>query len=180
MEKKRKNRTQLKIASLFLLGLFCLSINQGVAAKRSDDVKLTTDPPSVSNRLNRSCGEAMVFDKDAGRMVRKNRVDLIVVKVEMMTRSGGNVAVKPTIQNICPDRTEGNFEVSMGDVVTTFSSLAGNATYTLDRWTNVSEADSIRVKVDYGNEIEEISEGNNICNARYNRTLSNQTFTCTP
>lgn len=103
-------------------------------------------------------------------MIRRDRIDLVVVKVEMMRRAGRSAAVKPTIRNRCPDSTERDVEVAMAGVTTSFGTLRGNQTVTLGHWIGVADGDSFRIAVDYGNNIGEINESNNVCTVRLGRS----------
>lgn len=175
---KRTEMQPLVGAAVLALTLL-LSAGQGPAAQqqRNDD-KVATQPPSASSTISSPCGEAMVFSREAGRMVKRHRVDLVVVKVEIMRRGDGNAAVKPTIRNRCPDATTADVEVSMNEVSTSFGKVGGNATVTLGHWIGLAEADSYRVEVDSRHRNTEINEGNNVCIARIPRGVERTTDNC--
>jgi hypothetical protein len=166
MKNQRHNTIKWFVLTSCMVIAFGLAQNPAEAGQQQRKDRARTPAPSVSNRVQPYCGEEMVFDHNSGRMIRRQRVDLVVTKVEISRRGDGSAALKPTIRNRCPDATGANFQVSMNDVATSMGPLGGNATYTLGHWIVMPDASSFRVTVDYKNTVREISEGNNVCTAR--------------
>lgn len=168
------------IACVCLVLLLGWSSAYSIEAPKKKGVKRSTQGPSVSSTMDSgNCGPEMVFDRNAGRMVPKKRVDLVVKKVKM-SRSGDAVLVCPTIRNRCPDKIKNGFDVLIEDVVITGSNgnFPGNTSATLQCvW--VPDSTSILVEVDYENKVKkEYSERNNRCNASFPNGSVEKTYNC--
>jgi hypothetical protein len=137
------------------------------AAPREGDDSRVVAPDRSTGSANRAvpapanCG-ALEFNREAGRMVRRPNVDLVVKRLEIFTTTRGTW-VRPTIRNRCPQSVSGHIHVSIGDVVVTFAGLPGTADSTLGYAVGVPPAASYRVIVDYDNRIAEANERNNSC-----------------
>jgi hypothetical protein len=136
-----------------------------------------TEAPSASSTVESSCGPEMEFDRNSGRMVRKNRVDLIVTQVELKRGSGEKVAIKPTIKNRCPGRITKNISVSIDDVVVSFGTPPPNTPVTTS-WVVLGTEPSYTVTVDYNDQVSEVNESNNACTATFPSSMTSKTHRC--
>ncbi|MBE0583883.1 MAG: hypothetical protein IH612_08960 [Desulfofustis sp.] len=150
---------------------------QVFAAQQQQVIQQETKRPTATSTVQGSCGPEMEFDRNSGRMVRKNRVDLIVTQVELQRITGNRVAIKPTIKNRCSGTIDRNVLVSIDDVVVTFIALPPNTPVTTTAVV-LGEKASYRVMVDYNNQVTEINEGNNICTARLSGSETSKTHRC--
>lgn len=162
-----------------LLNVVCLSPVAGTAmqaAPQTDDLR--TQVPAVRSTVDRQCGDELVFDRNSGRMVKKNRVDLIIKKVELDRGTGGRVAVKPTIVNRCPGTVSRDVHVAIDDVVITFPPTPYNTPMTYGSWIVLGTKASYLIRVDYDNRISEINERNNSCSASFPSSLNSKVHIC--
>jgi hypothetical protein len=139
--------------------------------------QLETQGPSASSTVESICGPEMEFDRDSGRMIRKNRVDLIVTQVELKRGSGEKVAVKPTIKNRCPGRITRDVSVAIDDVVVSIGTPPPNTPVTTS-WIVLGTKPSYRVTVDYNNQVSEVNERNNSCIATFPSSMTEKTHRC--
>jgi hypothetical protein len=136
-----------------------------------------TQGPSASSTVQGSCGDEMEFDRNSGRMVRKNRVDLIVTKVELKRASGERVAIRPTIKNRCPGHITRNVSVAIDDVVVSVGTPPPNTPVTTS-WILLGTKPSYKVRVDYNNQVSEVNERNNTCIATFPSSMTEKTHRC--
>ena len=174
MKSYAKQVVRISLQSILTAGLIGLPLLGAQAAKSSEGTQLIA--PSTTTQSSSTCGDAMVFDRNSGKMVRNKRVDLIVVSVWMQRTSNG-VAVKPTVRNRCPDSTRDRFRVRIDDVTISMGPLAGNTTAT-GQTILLGNKTSYRVTVDSGRQIREVNERNNGCTATRSTGTSEKTHRC--
>jgi hypothetical protein len=160
------------IAAISLVG----SIAFAEQRPRQED-RLETEGPAVSSTVQRSCGPEMEFDRNSGRMVRKNRVDLIVTQVELKRASGERVAIKPTAKNRCPGKITKDVSVAIEDVVVSVGTPPPNTPVTTS-WIVLGTKPSYTVTADYNNQVREVNERNNRCIADFPSSMTAKTHRC--
>jgi len=168
------------VRALALAGIPLMLIGTEGLTKEGPDasrMEMESMDPSASKYLEASCGDAMVFDRNSGRMIRRNRVDLVVVQVEAR-RDGSNLSVRPTIRNRCPDSTSRSFILAIGEVTTTITPLAGESSYTLGHWIVIGDATSFDVTVDDDHQINEVNERNNTCRVSFPEGIGSTIYNC--
>jgi hypothetical protein len=143
---------------------------------RQDD-RREAQPPSASSTVESICGPEMEFDRNSGRMIRKNRVDLIVTQVEMKRGTGEKVAVSPTIKNRCPGSLTRDVSVAIDDVVIPFGRPAPNTPATTSP-AILGTKSSYRVTVDPHNQVSEVNERNNSCTATFPASMTEKIHRC--
>jgi hypothetical protein len=136
-----------------------------------------TEAPSASSTVQAGCGDEMEFDRDSGRMVRKNRVDLIVTQVELKRGTGEKVAIQPTVKNRCPGRITTDVSVAIDDVVVSVGRPSPNTPATTS-WIVLGTKPSYSVTVDYSNQVREVNERNNGCVATFPSSMTAKTHKC--
>lgn len=179
MYKDNDISTRKLVCCIAALMMIMIGARSGHAAQQEDQTRKVIAPPSQHVGVSMStCGDEMVFDRNSGRMIRQTRIDLIVEKVEMRRTDSGGIAVKPTIRNRCPDSTGREVSVAIGDTATPLGTMSGNTSYTLGHWILIGDTGSVKVKVDSANNIKEVNESNNVCNALMPRGARARTHRC--
>lgn len=107
------------------------------------------------------CG-GMEFNHDAGRLVPRPNVDLVVKHLEIFTTDRGTW-VRPTIRNNCPGVITDDIHVSIGRVVVTYAGLPPQTDAPLGYAVGVPAAASYTATVDYDRRIAETNNNNNRC-----------------
>jgi len=176
MKKEKVVSWQRGILS-FIVGFSLVSSSALAIQKKPEENRVASEPPSASSTVEATCGPELEFDRNSGRMVRKNRVDLIVTQVEMKRTTSGGVAIKPTIKNRCSGRITKNVSVSVDDVVLSFGTPPPNTPVTTTAVV-LGNKTSYRVKVDYGNQVNEINERNNSCTATFPASMDMKIHRC--
>ena len=174
---KTRKRLFSKISTNLVVAaaLVALSAPMANAAKNNTGSQLVA-PASPGQSTSSTCGDAMIMDKQSGRLVRQKRVDLVVVSL-WMRRTDNGVAVKPTIRNRCPDSTRNRFRVAIDGVTISMGPLAGNTTAT-GQTILLGNKTSYRVTVDSGRQIREVNERNNNCTATRRTGDAEKTHRC--
>jgi hypothetical protein len=156
----------------------CLVLHAGeVSAKQGNIGKIEMQDSSRSAVAAKGCGDEMELDRASGRVVRRNRVDLIVTEVDLSRTNSGGVAIKTTIKNRCPGTVDRNVHVAIDDVVVTVGPPAPNGTVQSGAVVLASKT-SYTVMVDYDNRISEVNETNNRCRATFPASFSTKKQRC--
>jgi hypothetical protein len=151
------------VVSLAALG--CLEIVQ--AAPKKIEEREAVAPAPTERSAERAvpapsdCG-GMEFNREAGRMVPRPNIDLVVKHLEIFTTERGTW-VRPTIRNNCPQVISDDIHVSIGRVVVTYAGLPPQTDAPLGYAVGVPAADTYTVIVDYDRRITESNDGNNRC-----------------
>ncbi len=132
-------------------------------AKNPQVIAPTLTTPSATRAVQApsTCGQ-MEFDRNAGRMVRRPNVDLVVTAIEIITTSSGTW-VRPTVRNRCTGAVSGDVHISIGSVVVTQHGIPPQTNVRLGYAVGVPAASSYTVNVDYDNRIPEANDRNNRC-----------------
>lgn len=170
------NEKAIYCAAILAVGSLVGSIAFAKELPRQGE-QLETEAPSASSTVQASCGDEMEFDRNSGRMVRKNRVDLIVTQVELKRGTGEKVAILPTIKNRCPGTITKNVSVAIDDVVVPFGKPPPNTPVTVS-WVVLGTKPSYTITVDDNDQVSEVNERNNSCVATFPSSMTAKTHKC--
>ncbi|THB77373.1 MAG: hypothetical protein D6B25_07080 [Desulfobulbaceae bacterium] len=170
-------KKSVKLTALVILGL-CLTLpSLSIGAQQQSPNQAATQAPSTSAVVPAGCSDGFVFDRNAGRMVKKSSVDLIVTKVEFRYTDSGGVAMRPTIKNRCSGRVTGNVDVAIDGAVVTLGPPPPKGTST-GSWFVTGIQKQYRVTVDHNDRVKESNERNNRCRATIPKGDPSMTYRC--
>lgn len=167
---KRIDRQMVTVALIGAVVTMIMALgsatNAGAAQKKLEEREAIAPAPRERSAESAvpapsTCG-GMEFNREAGRMVPRPNVDLVVKHLEIFTTDRGTWIV-PTIRNNCPQPVSEDVHVSIGRVVVTFAGLPAQTDVSLGHAIGVPAADSYTVVVDYDRRIAETNDGNNRC-----------------